>query len=427
MKVEVITVHYNTPDLLLNLYKSVREFLGKTIPFRVIDGSEHPYDQFIKIENKDPHFTFERIGYNIHHGNGMHHAIKTSKADYLLILDSDATVIAPGLLEKMMGLMDDATHSIGRIYKVDIHGENVNTLSDFILYVHPKTILINKKIYFKYKPFKNHGAPCLFAMKDINDKKDFHVIKDFKNLTDYVIEKGRGTVERFGYGLRTKKAIRQDIVFNILVRTSGRPNYYKRCIESIRRQTYSNFKIIVSYDDEQTFDYVKRSHPDFYVKVKRQPIPSPRPLIFDPFVGRRRMLSPYNLYFNKMIGLCQNGYIIFLDDDDMFADSDALFLLYRNIKSENDLVFWRVGFPNNRVLPPDNVFGGRPQPAKLASCGFSFHKKHWLNWDEWTYGDYRIAALLYERIYRKVYINKVLTKLQRSVANGLGQRDDLII
>ena len=38
---------------------------------------------------------------------------------------------------------------------------------------------------------------------------------------------------------------------NILVRTSGRPLYFKKCIESIKIQNYNNYRILISYDNEE--------------------------------------------------------------------------------------------------------------------------------------------------------------------------------
>ena len=46
-------------------------------------------------------------------------------------------------------------------------------------------------------------------------------------------------------------------------------------------------------------------------------------------------------------------------------------------------------------------------------------------WDEWTLGDYRIVKQLYDKIPNKLYIDEVLSKVQRRKANGLGQRNNL--
>lgn len=427
---EIVSIHYNTPDLFELLYLSIRKVLGKNVPIRIIDGSE-VYQPIFESHKFDSNLSVDRIGYNIHHGNGMDYAIRTSKYKYILILDSDCIILREDLIDVLFKQMDDNTYGVGKVYKVLPNGIDTDSFDNFILYLHPKTMLLNKDMYNKYAAFKNHGSPCIYAMTDINLRKDYHVIKCIENLSTYVFEKGRGTVERFGYGLRrsvVQKEIYFDnskITFNILVRTSGRPNYFKNCLNSIRSQIYKNYRIIVSVDDDETYNYVSKHNIQHIVRNVRKDIPNPRPVMFDETIGRRRQLAPYNLYFSKMKAHCDPaGYVIFLDDDDMFMDSKSLYNIYKEIRTENDLIFWKVQFPN-RLVPSDDVWGQRPQCCNMASCGFSFHFRNWIDWDGWTMGDYKLASTLYERVKSKVYINRVLTTLQRKEANGLGRRDDL--
>ena len=46
-------------------------------------------------------------------------------------------------------------------------------------------------------------------------------------------------------------------------------------------------------------------------------------------------------------------------------------------------------------------------------------------WEPYKRGDYRVASQLYKTIPNKVFINKILTKLQRLDDGGFGKRDDL--
>lgn len=266
---------------------------------------------------------------------------------------------------------------------------------------------------------------CLFYIKDHAEAKKKLMKLKVKNI---------GSNERFDWAGSIKSLSKleenprsrklNNLTFNILLRTSGRPNYYKNCLESILRQTYKKFRIIVCYDDNVTFEYIKNSKIHSAIRVNRIEIPSPRPVIPDKESGQR-LYSPYNLYFNSMKKLCDpNGFIIFLDDDDNFIDRNALLRLYFNIKSEEDMLFWRVKFPN-KLVPNDEFFGLKPACFQIASCGFSFHAKYWMDWDDYNLGDYRVASTLYNQIPNKVYIDKTLTGLQRNEANGLGMRDDL--
>ena len=81
---------------------------------------------------------------------------------------------------------------------------------------------------------------------------------------------------------------------NILTRTSGRPKYFKRCIESIKNQTYSNINHIVSVDDDKTEEYVKNLTKN-YIRVSKYDGNIP---FVDP-VTKIRRAAPYNLYLNN--------------------------------------------------------------------------------------------------------------------------------
>ena len=49
----------------------------------------------------------------------------------------------------------------------------------------------------------------------------------------------------------------EEPLINILIRTSGRPVYFKKCIDSIRKQDYSNYRILISYDTKEDLKYIK--------------------------------------------------------------------------------------------------------------------------------------------------------------------------
>ena len=50
--IEIISVHYKTPDLIYNQYKSVRNFYPN-LPYRIIDGSDNNVKYFEDIEKND--------------------------------------------------------------------------------------------------------------------------------------------------------------------------------------------------------------------------------------------------------------------------------------------------------------------------------------------------------------------------------------
>lgn len=87
-------------------------------------------------------------------------------------------------------------------------------------------------------------------------------------------------------------------LINILIRTSSRPQAYRRCMESIEAQGYPNLRIIASYDNIAALQYTGLG--TYVIPVYRQP-------------GE----YSYNLYCNALKDAVTAGYFFFLDDDDV--------------------------------------------------------------------------------------------------------------
>jgi len=108
----------------------------------------------------------------------------------------------------------------------------------------------------------------------------------------------------------------------ILIRTSGRPIFFKNMMQSIKEQTYKNIITIVHTDNDED-DYVEG---DIIIKGEK-PI--------GPDIGG----APYNLYCNtllKSIPDDSEGWYHFMDDDDMYAGPDVIEKIVK--ASKKDLV-----------------------------------------------------------------------------------------
>ena len=210
-------------------------------------------------------------------------------------------------------------------------------------------------------------------------------------------------------------------LINILIRTSGRPNYFKGCVNSIYNQKYKNWNIIIGVDDPNTLKYTQQAKGrDITYNYDDIDIPKP-PNSTDYGVSFR-----YNMYLNDLQNEVKDGYIIYLDDDDKLHDSNSLYNLVNVIKSDDDFVIWRVKFPN-RLVPSDTNFGNPPVLKDISGIGFSFHVKNKEQWEPYKRGDYRVAKKLYNNIPNTVYLNEVITQLQRETEDGMGRKDDIII
>jgi hypothetical protein len=442
--IEIISVNYNTPEYIYRQYFSIRNFISSDIKIRIIDGSDNKdyVDCFKELELFDNNFSVKRLGVNIHHGAGLHFGISTSKCNKILVIDSDVYIIKEGFIDELNKLYFDDCYGISKFEYVDNKGFNVN--NNGIPYLHPRCALINKKEYLQFKPFKNHGSPCIDTMIEIKTKGLSYKLIDFKNLNDYIKTFNRGTVVRVGYKPQdynkvdvnklileenqknTIKVINNNfLIINVLTRTSNRPNYFKNCYNTIHNQTYKHINHIVSVDNNETFEYAKNYNNIEIVKVKYMSAGT-FPTIPGPCFN-----SPWNLYFNELLNHTKEGYVIYIDDDDMFNKNNAIEIIVNNIKTIDDLLFWRVKFPNRLI--PDETFwnlykqGNPPILNQISTLGFSHHTKYNNNskWNEYSGGDYRCALGLHKIIPNKIFINEPLTTLQRIVAGGHGKRDDL--
>jgi len=217
--------------------------------------------------------------------------------------------------------------------------------------------------------------------------------------------------------------VNQPVLVNILVRTSKRPNYFETCMQSIYSQSYPAIRILVSCDNEETFSYLKKYQGIEVVRVKPNTGPC-EPLPDDyPYDSYR---FPANLHLNALMDQVKDGFIMFLDDDDLLLHPGALKAIVSHISSKDDLLFWRVRFPG-RDLPEDKFFGKEPVYAHISGIGFAFHSGYipFATWDGWSGCDYRVASRLYRKVPRKKFIDMTLTGLQRNYRHGgLGKQTD---
>lgn len=220
--------------------------------------------------------------------------------------------------------------------------------------------------------------------------------------------------------LVTEKWVKKQPMINILIRTSGRPKYFKRCIESIYSQTYKNWNIIVGVDDQESIKYVQPEKCKLVTYDYSRFVYPPKPLGDEYGVEFK-----YNLYINELHKHTKDGYCLILDDDNILSKKDSLKIIVSNIKTNDDLIFWKVNF-NNRLVPSDSNFGNIPVLFDIDSAGFIYQKNYFIEWEPFKRGDYRMSSVLYNHTPNKIWIDDVLTSIQRpNGRGGMGKRDDL--
>lgn len=203
---------------------------------------------------------------------------------------------------------------------------------------------------------------------------------------------------------------------NIIIRTH-RPNYLKNCMKSIEEQTYPNINIIFVCDNEIGVK-ATRNYNGRMIRVNKQEEINEKPNSED-----YGIFFPYNLYIKDVQEKINDGYILILDDDDMFTNKYAVEIMMNNVK-EDKVLIWKVDFKKLGIKPNES-FNKTVQLFDIDTIGFCYHIsqiKH-TDWSEWKRADYRTAKKLEENI-GIIWLDEILTGIQDKP--GMGIKQDLI-
>lgn len=201
-KVTAVIINYQTPDLTRQTVELLRKFYPKLLLLLIDNGSKDESVHVLReCQQQSPSLTqFICNSENLYHGPAMHQALQHCSTEYVLFLDSDCEVIAGDFIEGMLGSAerDERCYAVGKQVYMNKRGFDVPAREDAIPYIRPICMLIRKSIYSTLRPFSHHGTPCLENMRDAVSS-GFHLV-DFP-IFDYIVHQGRGTANRYGYGL----------------------------------------------------------------------------------------------------------------------------------------------------------------------------------------------------------------------------------
>ncbi len=184
---------------------------------------------------------------------------------------------------------------------------------------------------------------------------------------------------------------------NILIRTSNRPDSFTKCINSILNQKYTNYHVIICYDKEDSKLYL-----DNYKENEK--------IEYFPINIDNRNKYKFNLYCNHLMDKVKDGYIMFLDDDDILCHDFVLNIINDHLKTENDLLIWRFMRPDKLIYPKNinNIILG-----SIDTTCFCFHSnfKNLHKWGDKQCGDfYFITGLIKKKKFNIKSINYILTR-----------------
>lgn len=201
-KITVVIVHFKTLDYTKKALNSVRKFYPSVKIILVNNGDDKESKSFLSLfVQKDKNILLLTPGRNLHHGPGMHEAIKNVSTDWILTFDSDCELLRNSLIEDMFQKVDENTYVIGEIININKFGFFAKEGEQSFAYVHPKCALFNREIYWKLAPFEKHGAPCI--TNQIEAQSKHYKLINFP-VDDYIHHIQRGTAGIYGYRLGFK-------------------------------------------------------------------------------------------------------------------------------------------------------------------------------------------------------------------------------
>jgi hypothetical protein len=214
-----------------------------------------------------------------------------------------------------------------------------------------------------------------------------------------------------------------DPLINIITRTSNRPNGFDRNYCSIKNQTYKNINHIVIYDNHSDFEKYLFKYDDITtIWVDRDKLKNN--YLGPHFLGKFFWPSYHNLYFNPILKTIDEGWIIFLDDDDYLFDKDSVQKIVNHLQDEDTLYIWKMLSNGNIIIPKEIAF--KMKKIELGNIGnncFTFHSK-WskeTQWDAFKCADFRFVKTLSEKIPKQEWIDEILMVVPSS---GFGKRID---
>lgn len=167
-------------------------------------------------------------------------------------------------------------------------------------------------------------------------------------------------------------------MINILIRTSNRPQLFRRCMVSIHNQIYQDINLIICTDLVKSLDYVKAYANGLSYKV---------------FTTERSGVQySWNLYCNQLKERVTDGWFFYLDDDDYLIDKFCLAQIAPHLSEDHGTICQfnrgRRAKPRLKVgdVKPEEIIQGRIG----GSCIFLHHThKHLADWDDKKAADFR--------------------------------------
>jgi hypothetical protein len=244
----------------------------------------------------------------------------------------------------------------------------------------------------------------------------------------------------------SKPTFYRDTVF-VITRTSGRRSFFTDCMLSVRDQTHPfiNHLVIVddndskAYLDELNISYTSVDRPPFdynepcrlcnsnqsktCAKAPSLEMTNERKKYFDCYCNTSYPINTYFNYVQNKIALQGlSGWIIYLDDDNMFSDRFSVSEALAHATSRDQVLIWRSYL---KRVTPSNQNWKRIVMGDIDTSGFMFHSNYmnYTRWNNKKCADYRTIVSLSKRL-DQIWIDKRYV-LAHPLQQQIGQRNDM--
>lgn len=257
-------------------------------------------------------------------------------------------------------------------------------------------------IYFDYEFYKN----------TYSDLADHGILTKDQCLAHYLTcgkNEGRACCENemiLNHSTQLKQALEQNSLFprclpnklHVLMRTSNRPEYFKKAIESILQQTYPNYDVTICYDKIESLSYL-------------EPYENHEKIQYFHVEETCEDKYKFNLYCNELMKKINDGYILFLDDDDIYLGNRCFEIINQHI-GDHDMIIWKFLRPDKLVYPSnEHILSLGEIDTSMVCFHHSLQEKS--SWGSKQYGDYSFYKPLFEdKTIKKHFVNFVLTTTQ---------------
>ena len=203
-----------------------------------------------------------------------------------------------------------------------------------------------------------------------------------------------------------KRDYRMSAKVYLLLRTHNRPEEFRRCIDSISRQSILPEIIIIS--DDKNDNYINE------VKLPHQIF---RPLYKKPQWWIRHH-NPFNDYFNQVLSIIPDGHFIYyLDDDDELVDPDWIKTI---LEQNKDVLIGRfqLGNSHNNKIIGEKVVRGTIGGSCIAIRSEIARKNKWPSKGA---GDFFFISQIIDK-YEPQFISMIAGRVQKDLQHSWGVR-----